>query len=88
MLKPVTYTLPTFWATALFYGDLSGFEGQADEKPFADFCEYMMTEHGTCDAVDCSDEPHFTTFHHATRFGVLACDVLEYTFLEHQRGAA
>ena len=77
----VTYTLPAFWNTALFYDDTTSFEGYEEEKRFQDFCEYMLKEHGTSEPVDCTDEPHFTKWHDATSFGVLACDVLEYTFI-------
>jgi hypothetical protein len=57
-METVTYTLPAFWATALFYDDTSSFDGYEDEKPFHDFCEYMLKEHGTSEPVDCTDEPH------------------------------
>ena len=81
-MKTVTYELPDFWATALFYDDTSGFEYE-DEKPFQEFCEYMAKEHGTSEPVDMDDEPSFMKYHDAQRFGVLACNVHKYTFIEN-----
>ena len=79
-METVTYELPNFWATALFYDDTSGFEYE-DEKPFQEFCEYMVKEYGTSEPVDMEEEGHFSKFHDAHRFGVLACDVHKYTFI-------
>ena len=41
-----TYTLPAHWACALINDDTSGMDYR-DEKPFHDFCEYMVKEYGT-----------------------------------------
>jgi len=79
-METVTYELPNFWATALFYDDTSSFEYE-DEKPFQEFCEYMVKEYGTSEPVDMEEEGHFSKFHDAHRFGVLACDVHKYTFI-------
>jgi len=81
-MTTVTYNLPAFWATALFYDDTSAFESYEDDKQFQDFCAYMLKEHGSSEPVDCSEERGFMKYHDATRFGVLACDVLEFTFIE------
>ena len=70
-MKTVTYELPDFWATALFYDDTSGFEYE-DEKPFQEFCKYMVKEHGTSEPVDMDEEPSFMKYHDATWLGVLA----------------
>ena len=80
-----TYTLPAYWATALINDDTSHFEYE-DEKPFQEFCAYMLKEHGNNWPLDCSEETQFMTHHDARRFGVLACDVLDYTFDVTPRG--
>ena len=45
-METITLNLPDFWATALFYDDVSGFEYE-DEKPFQDFCLWMQKHYGT-----------------------------------------
>ena len=81
-METITLELPDFWATALFNDDTSGFEYE-DEKPFQDFCEWMLKNYGTSEPVDMKEEGHFATYHDAKRFGVLACNVHEYTFYEN-----
>ena len=80
-----TYTLPAFWACALINDDTSALDYR-DEKPFQDFCLYMLKEHGNNWPLDCSEVAEFMTYHDARRFGVLACDVLDYTFDVTPRG--
>ena len=60
--------------------DTSSFEYE-DEKSFQDFCMWCLKKYGTSEPVDMDEEPHFSKFHDATQFGVLACDVHEYTFV-------
>jgi len=79
-MKTVVLNLPDFWATALFYDDTTGFEFE-DEKPFQEFCEWMLKNYGTSEPVDMNDEPSFMKYHDAAKFGVLACNVHEYTFI-------
>tara|TARA_R110002153_G_scaffold108744_1_gene249352 strand:+ start:349 stop:648 length:300 start_codon:yes stop_codon:yes gene_type:complete len=79
-METVTLNLPNFWATALFYDDVSGFEYE-DEKPFQEFCQWMLKNYGTSEPVDMDEEGHFMTYHDAQQFGVLACDVHKYTFI-------
>ena len=79
-METITLNLPDFWATALFYDDVSGFEYE-DEKPFQDFCLWMQKHYGTSEPVAMLEDPHFMKYHDATQFGVLACDVHEYTFI-------
>ena len=83
-----TYTLPAHWASALINDDTSGMDYR-DEKPFHDFCRFMIREHGNSWPLEewtCTDEAQFMTYHDARRFGVLACDVLDYTFDVTPRG--
>ena len=84
-MKIETYTLPAYWATALINDDTSGFEYE-DEKPFQAFCAYMLSAHGNNWPLDCSEDAQFMTHHDARRFGVLACDVLNFTFDVTPRG--
>ena len=78
-IEIVKYELPTYWASALINGDLSGLEAD-DLIGLAQFENYMMKEHGSCHAADVESEGHFSRWHDATRFGILACDVAEYSF--------
>jgi len=79
-METVTLELPNFWATALFYDDTSSFEYE-DEKPFQEFCQWMLKNYGTSEPVDMVEDGHFMTYHDAKQFGVLACDVHKYTFI-------
>jgi len=79
-METITLELPAFWATALFYDDTSGFEYE-DEMAFHAFCDWALKEYGTSEPVDMNDESSFMKFHDAARFGVLACNVNEYTFI-------
>ena len=81
-MKTITLRLPDFWATALFNDDTSGFEYE-DEKPFQEFCEWMVKNYGTSEPVAMLEDPHFMKYHDASQFGVLACNVHEYTFYEN-----
>ena len=45
-METIDLNLPDFWATALFYDDVSGFEYE-DEKPFKNFvygCKNIMAQ--------------------------------------------
>ncbi len=61
-------------------GDESGLEPE-DCEAFEAFTADMVAEYGQCWAIDCSDEPSFTTYHDAKRYGVLACETLTFTFI-------
>ena len=74
-----TFELPDFWASALINADTSGLSDE-EEQALNAFEKFMLEEYGQCWAVDCTDDPHFVKFHDAARFGVLACDVLQFTF--------
>ena len=73
------FELPAFWASALVNGDTSGLT-DTDEQALNAFTEFMIAEYGSCWALDCSEEPSFMRWHDAARFGVLACDVLTFSF--------
>ena len=79
-MKTITLNLPDFWATALFYDDVSGFEYE-DEMQFQEFCQWALKNYGTSEPVDMDEETSFSKYHDATKFGVLACNVHKYTFI-------
>jgi len=74
-----TFQLPDFWASALINGDISGLSDE-DEQALEAFTNSMIKDYGSCWAIDCTDEAHFSKFHDASSFGVLACDVLKFSF--------
>ena len=74
-----TFQLPDFWASALINGDTSGLSDE-DEQALENFTNSMIKDYGSCLAIDCTYEPHFSKFHDASSFGVLACDVLKFSF--------
>lgn len=79
-METITLELPDFWATALFYGDTSGFEDE-DKIQFQKFCNWALKNYGTAEPIDVEQEGGFTTYHDARQFGVLACNVHQYTFI-------
>lgn len=79
-METITLELPDFWALALFYDDTSEF-GYEDEKPFQDFCQWALKNYGTSEPVEADNQGHFSKFHDATQFGVLACNCHYYTFI-------
>ncbi len=78
-LELQTFELPAHWASPLINGDISGLSIKECRQLDA-FEAKMLKKYGSCHAVDCSDEPYFMKYHDASMFGVLACDVLEFTF--------
>ena len=79
MIQTENYDLPAHWASALINGDESGLEPE-DSEALEAFTADMVAEYGQCWAIDCSEEPSFTAYHDAKRYGVLACETLTFTF--------
>lgn len=79
MIKIEQYELPAYWASVLINGDESGLDDD-EMKALNRFLRYMMTVHQRCECVDVEEDSWFSTYHDATRFGVLPCDVALYTF--------
>ena len=71
--------LPSFWASALVNGDESGLD-DAETKILHAFENQMLKEYAVFYCVDVSEESWFQKLHDATRFGVLACEVLKFSF--------
>ena len=78
-MQTVQYTLPSHWASAFINGDDSGYE-QEDLDAIDRFCEYVKEQHDCCFCIDVEEDYYFTSFHDATDFGVLACEVSVFTF--------
>jgi len=71
--------LPTHWLTAIFNDDRTGFNDE-DEEQYDAFIKDMNSQHCDWHELDCTDEPHFMTYHDARQYGVLACNVVTVTF--------
>jgi hypothetical protein len=73
------YELPAHWAVAFFNSD---FDHLSDEEynQFNNFVDDVVKRHGKCWCVDMDNDTFFSSYHDATRFGVLACDVSIYAF--------
>jgi hypothetical protein len=78
-MKFITFELPAFWAVALFNDDTSHFD-DVDQAQFNAFTDDMVERYGKCWVVDMDEDASFNSYHDATRFGVLACDCVTYTF--------
>lgn len=73
-MKIETYRLPAHWASTLVNGDSTG---NTDEDDDAIDGWYADHPHLGC-CLSCDGEPEFRKYHDAP--GVLACDVLEFSF--------
>ena len=78
-IKTITYMLPTHWACALVNSDESGMEDD-DIAQLNEFVDDMVRTYGSCHCVDVSESSEFSNYHDASHYGVLACDVAEFTF--------
>jgi len=81
MAKIKTYTLmlPTHWACPLINGDETGLEDE-EIAMFNEFVDNTVRVYGSCHCVDVSEDTQFMRWHDAAQYGVLACDVAEFTF--------
>lgn len=78
-IKTYTLMLPTHWACPLINGDESGLEDE-DQAQLEAFTADMVRTYGSCHCVDVSEDTEFMRWHDAAPYGVLACDVAEFTF--------
>lgn len=80
-MKTLELDLPEHWAVALINGDTSHMQ-DADIAALDRFTDDMVAQYGKCWAVDVSNDDggDFRKYHDAEPFGVLACNVLMYTF--------
>lgn len=80
-MRTQTFMLPEFWASYFVNGDASGYTTR-DLDQMNSFENYMVGVYGACwcldVAIDFGDD--FRAHHDATEFGVLACNVVEFTF--------
>ena len=88
MLTNEVYILPEFWAVALFNDDTSHFD-DTDHEHFNAFCNDMDKHYRSWWVISVDDEgDDFRKHHDATYYGVLACNVREYTFAVEPYGYA
>lgn len=78
-IKTITYMLPTHWACALTYGEDDSFS-EEEQAQLNEFVDDMVRTYGSCHCVDVSESSEFSNYHDASHYGVLACDVAEFTF--------
>jgi hypothetical protein len=78
-IKTYTLMLPTHWASPLVNGDETGLEDE-DQAQLDAFVNDMVRTYGSCHCVDVSEDTEFMRWHDAAQYGVLACDVAEFTF--------
>ena len=78
-IETITAMLPTHWACALVNGDESGMEDE-EIAQLNEFVDDMVRTYGSCHCVDVSETSEFSNYHEASHYGVLACDVAEFTF--------
>ena len=71
-METIEYTLPTYWAVALLYGDMTGY----DDAEAAEI-EYFITSAGLGLCVGMPREIGFTPFHDCS---ALAADCSVYSF--------
>ena len=70
MIKTITYTLPSYWASALINNDFSGLS-QSDN----DDCLLWLVTNNTGNCLACDNQ------NTAGRYEGLICDVMDYTFV-------
>ncbi len=78
-IKTYTLMLPTHWACALINGDESGMDDD-EIAMLNEFVDNTVRVYGSCHCVDVSEDTEFMRWHDAAPYGVLACDVAEFTF--------
>ena len=78
-MKTASYILPEHWASALIDGDDTGLDDR-ETKALNLFVEYMVEKHGACRCLDVGEDSDFKKYHDAREYGVLACNVSEFTF--------
>lgn len=79
-MKLETYKLPCHWASYFINGDDSGYDYEEIIAMQA-FEDDMIERHGQCWCLSCGeDEDDFRRYHDAARYGVLACNVTDFTF--------
>lgn len=70
-----TYTLPTYWASALINDDWSGLTSEDCED-----IQYWLELHKPGNCVGVEDDAAFTAYHDAKIVGVLPAECCTFTF--------
>ena len=85
-IDTVEITLPVDWLAALFNSDVSSYDDE-DLAQLEEFTHYMLKNYGNAIPIDCDlGTEHFTAWHDATQFGVLACNACTVTFPVTKKG--
>lgn len=76
------YTLPAHWASALFNGDFSGLDEDDEEALMNVIAGEDLPDplYIKGDDAEYGPQAHFTRYHDAEPYGVLACDCYDYVF--------
>lgn len=77
-MKTVTFKLPAYWAAAIFNDDTT-YLSDAESEKLDSVLEALQGEYEMFDVIDVSEDVEFSKYHDASAYGVLACDVCEYT---------
>jgi len=79
VMETLNLELPSHWASALINSDDSGLDEFEIESLDA-FTEWMLDHYGQCVCIDVEDGSFFSSWHDASNFNVLPCDVSVFTF--------
>ena len=82
MFEPITYQLPSHWASYLINGDATCFDAWDDGKAEQAIIDRLIADIDLGGPVDVSEDSDFMTYHDARSYGVLASDCSTYTFLK------
>lgn len=77
----IDYQVPAHWLSAIVNGDETSFDYYDDPKDYAAykaFCEHEVMD-ATVEIAEDS-EAYFSSWHDATAYGVLPCDVVDCIF--------
>lgn len=75
MFRTVKYTLPSFWASPLMYGEYDGLDGSEERS-----LEAFRKDNSDLYLVSVEDDVHFASWHDATQYNVLPTEVCTFIF--------
>jgi hypothetical protein len=77
-MKFEKYMLPAHWASALINDDITGLTLEESDT-LDNVIDRLSRNHQMFMVIDTGEDIEFMWRHDASEFGVLACDVCEYT---------
>ena len=78
--ESMEYTVPEHWICAIINGDESSFDYYDHPEDYAAYEAFCEHEVRNAIVEVTGDESHFATWHDATNYGVLACNVFDCLF--------